>query len=276
MKLQDYIAYLEELTAFKKEHDGPYVILGEALAKAKTITVPDDKLRELEYWLVGWRDGTDKASFVDINDVIAHVRTLLNDVPTAKPTIERGEDYTFADYKKEQFAKHPGMEGRIKKEFDKIVEIPPTPPERRADGLVEEMAEELRCISENYDHDEDAHKHGTPCRVCDAARVLAKYRKHHTPAPEDNCAGITSRPSEWAEFKEWKWQKKYGTPAPDRLAAELKAWIKTEQDDYAALGSDGISSNARCNLLEELRIKIIRYDTPNTTEKLPDQTKGVK
>ena len=211
MKLQDYIAYLEELTAFKKKHDGAHLILGKALAKAKTIIVPDDRLRELVKWL----DGVNEYYVPEA--VVAKARSLLNDVPTAKP---------------------------------------PTP-ERKAESK-DRLAGKLTNTAD-------------PEQAKEALKRIADFIKYaDTPAPEDNCAGITSRPSEWAEFKEWKWQKKYGTPAPDRLAAELKAWIKTEQDDYAALGSDGISSNARCNLLEELRIKIIRYDTPNTTVEIID------
>ena len=31
-----------------------------------------------------------------------------------------------------------------------------------------------RDIAENWDHDSDAHKYGTPCRVCEATAVLKK------------------------------------------------------------------------------------------------------
>jgi len=78
MKLQDYIAYLEELTAFKKKHDGAYLILGKALAKAKTIIVPDDRLRELVKWL----DGVNEHYVPEA--VVAKARTLLNAKPTGQ------------------------------------------------------------------------------------------------------------------------------------------------------------------------------------------------
>lgn len=41
-----------------------------------------------------------------------------------------------------------------------------------ADRL-EEMAEFARDVRDNYDCDSDAHKYGTPCRCCSAARVLS-------------------------------------------------------------------------------------------------------
>jgi len=37
---------------------------------------------------------------------------------------------------------------------------------------VKVLREFARNIANNYDHDEDAHRHGTRCRICDAEEVL--------------------------------------------------------------------------------------------------------
>jgi len=43
---------------------------------------------------------------------------------------------------------------------------------RHVKSKLEKMTEALRMIRDNYDHDEDAHKYGTICRVCLAEEIL--------------------------------------------------------------------------------------------------------
>lgn len=38
-----------------------------------------------------------------------------------------------------------------------------------------EMAEFIRDVRDNYDCDEAAHRHGTRCRCCEAAKILTHY-----------------------------------------------------------------------------------------------------
>lgn len=42
----------------------------------------------------------------------------------------------------------------------------------RLQGRIAELEEVLEDIRDNYDCDEDAHKYRTPCRACEAKRVL--------------------------------------------------------------------------------------------------------
>lgn len=41
---------------------------------------------------------------------------------------------------------------------------------------LEIAVEALRNVAENYDHDIDAHKYGTVCRMCDAEKTLAELK----------------------------------------------------------------------------------------------------
>lgn len=37
----------------------------------------------------------------------------------------------------------------------------------------------VRCTRDNWDHDEDAHRYDTPCRVCDAELLLPYPEGHY-------------------------------------------------------------------------------------------------
>lgn len=39
------------------------------------------------------------------------------------------------------------------------------------DGRMRRFVEDCR---DNWDHDQDAHTHGTPCRVCEAEKLVGK------------------------------------------------------------------------------------------------------
>lgn len=41
-----------------------------------------------------------------------------------------------------------------------------------AEARVTVLTAALRDIRDNYDHDADAHRYGTPCRVCTAERAI--------------------------------------------------------------------------------------------------------
>ena len=45
---------------------------------------------------------------------------------------------------------------------------------KKLETLKGELVSELKDIRDNYDHDEDAHKYGTRCRACVAAKAIAK------------------------------------------------------------------------------------------------------
>ncbi len=41
--------------------------------------------------------------------------------------------------------------------------------------IADKLADALRDIRDNYDHDSDAHKYNTSCRVCTATEALTEY-----------------------------------------------------------------------------------------------------